>query len=79
MENLNIKTKYIYLIGLCILLFLFIISYYKYKIENETQNSHETIKVLISKVVCNEYNYRRNYIVFNYNKSNHTVNVGRGS
>lgn len=77
MKSLNLKSIYIYLIGLCVLFFLFFVSYYKYKIKNETQSYHETIKVIISKVVCNKYNSRGNYIVFKFNKFNHIMNLGR--
>ena len=73
----NISSKYIYWLTLIVLSLFLIATYYKYKMVNDEMNSHQNVKVLISKVVCNKANYRNNYIVANYNRKKYIVNVGR--
>jgi cbb3-type cytochrome oxidase subunit 3 len=75
MKNQNKKIKFIYAIGLLVLLIIFFVSYSKYKMEKETQSSGETVKVLISKVSCSSYGSNKSYIVFHHSNSNHIVNV----
>jgi hypothetical protein len=79
MKSVNVKSKYIYTIALCVLSFLFVISYSKYKIKNETKQSGVTIKVIVLKVACDGVINNKNYIVFSYNNSNHIVNLNSQS
>lgn len=73
MKSLS-KTS-IYLVGLLCLLFLFFLSYFKFKIKEEAQFSNEKVNVLIIKKVCGNVGNAKDYFVFRYLNSNHIVNV----
>ena len=73
MNSFN-KTS-IYVTGLIILVFLFAMSYYKYKTAVETQSNGERIEVMIDKLVCRNTIYNKSYIVFKFDGANHIVNI----
>jgi len=72
-------SKLIYYLSLALLFLVFLFGYYRFKRAKDTMKFHENIEVKILKVVCNEANSKSNYILFSYNKSKHTVNVGRSN
>jgi hypothetical protein len=72
---ISFKRNSLYLLGFSALAFLFLISYYKYKLVVETQSDGESVRVLISKLICRNGLYSKSYFVFNVNGSNHIVKL----
>jgi len=76
MKTKKYKYRYIYFLGLFVLLIMFLIGYYKYSIKSEAIKSKEYVIGVVTKVVCNRYRESNNYIVFFYKNSKQLVNVG---